>query len=284
MRTLTAAFFAASLVVTPVHALEFRVGVERGDTGQSDYEIGLIELALKKAGGGHTMAIADTDDTNQSRMLEMLSTGDADFHVTFSGIDQERFDKLATVPVPMQRGLLGHRILIVSQDSKDAVGAVETMDDLKQISIGSGTGWPDTEILEKAGFKVEASKYENLFKMVDRGRIQGYARGVAEPYSEVAAREGEMTNLTIDEHVMIVYPFDMFLFLNKEDKERYEILLSGLKNAYEDGSFLAYFENHPRIKKVFEQAKIDDRLRFEIDNPLLPAEIAAIPDQYWHGR
>lgn len=284
MRMFSAAFLAASLVIAPAQAVEFLVGVERGDTSQSDYEIGLIELALEKAGGGHTMKIADTGDTNQSRMLEMLSTGDADFHVTFSGIDQERFDKLATVPVPMQRGLLGHRILIVSQDSKDAVGAVKTADDLKQISIGSGTGWPDTEILEKAGFKVESSKYENLFKMVDRGRIQGYARGVAEPFSEVAARSGDMPNLTIDEHVMIVYPFDMFLFLNKDDQERYDILLTGLKNAYEDGSFLAYFENHPRIKKVFEQAKIDDRLRFEIDNPLLPAEIAAIPDQYWHGR
>jgi len=284
MRKITAALFAATLFVTPAQAVEFLVGVERGDTGQNDYEVGLIKLALEKAGGGHTMKIADTSDTNQSRMLEMLSTGDADFHVTFSGIDKERFDKLATVPIPMQRGLLGHRILIISQDSKDAVMAVKTMDDLKQISIGSGTGWPDTEILEQAGFKVEASKYENLFKMVDRGRIQGYARGVAEPYSEVAARQGEMKNLTIDEHVMIVYPFDMFLFLNKDDKERYDILLTGLKNAYEDGSFLDYFENHPRIKKVFEQAKIDDRLRFEIDNPLLPDEIAAIPDQYWHGR
>lgn len=284
MRKISAALFAATLFVTPAQAVEFLVGVERGDTGQSDYEVGLIKLALEKAGGGHTMKIADTGDTNQSRMLEMLSTGDADFHVTFSGIDQERFDKLATVPIPMQRGLLGHRILIVSKDSKDAVMAVKTMDDLKQISIGSGTGWPDTEILEQAGFKVESSKYENLFKMVDGGRIQGYARGVAEPYSEVEARQGEMKNLTIDEHVMIVYPFDMFLFLNKDDTERYDILLTGLKNAYEDGSFLDYFENHPRIKKVFEQAKIDDRLRFEIDNPLLPGEIAAIPDQYWHGR
>lgn len=284
MRIILSALFATGLAIAPVQAVEFLVGVERGDTGQSDYEIGLIELALQKAGGGHTMKITDTGDTNQSRMLEMLSTGDADFHVTFSGIDQERFNKLATVPVPMQRGLLGHRILIVSQDTKDAVAAVKSMDDLKQISIGSGTGWPDTTILEEAGFKVESSKYDNLFKMVDRGRIHGFARGVAEPYSEVAARVGDMKNLTIDEHVMIVYPFDMFLFLNKDDKERYDILLTGLKNAYEDGSFLAYFENHPRIKKVFEQAKIDDRLRFEIDNPLLPAEIAAIPDTYWHGR
>ncbi|MTI43117.1 hypothetical protein JM93_00078 [Roseibium hamelinense] len=284
MKTLLTAAVLAGLSFTPAHALEFLVGEERADSSLNSYEFGLIELALQKADGDHTVSRASVGEANQSRLLEELATGSADFHIIFSGIDQERFDKLATVPIPLQRGLLGHRVLIVSEDSKNKVAAVKTIEDLKNISIGSGTGWPDTQILEAAGLKVSDAKYENLFKMVEGGRIDGFARGVAEPYAEVSARSGEMPSLTIDESIIIVYPFDMFLFLNKDDKERYDILMQGFTRAYEDGSFMEYFENHPRIKEVFEQAKIDDRIRFEIENPLLPKEIAAIPDQFWHGR
>lgn len=284
MRNTIMTAFITMLSINSAQALEFIVGEERANDRSESYEVGLIKLALEKADGEHTLSYLATGEANQQRMLDQLAKGEAEFHLVFSGIDQERYEKLAVVPIPLQRGLLGHRILIVSQDSKEAVGAVQTMDDLKKIVIGSGTGWPDTEILRAAGLNVEDAKYDNLFKMVDRGRIHSFARGAAEPFTEVAARKDEMANLTIDEHVMIVYPFDMFLMLNKDDKERFDILLQGLNRAYEDGSFMSYFENHPRIKEVFVQAKIDQRVRFDIPNPLLPAEIATIPASYWHGR
>lgn len=284
MKNLTALFLVFGLCTFPAAALEFRVGVERGEDTIFRYEIGVIKLALEKAGGEHTLVVTDAGDANQTRMVEQLAAGTADFDVMFTGINQERFDKLLTVPIPMQRGLLGHRIMIVSDESAGKMASIKTIEDLKGIKIGSGTGWPDTDILRQAGLTVEDSKYDNLFKMVAAGRIDGFARGAAEPFLEVGSRKEEFPNLAVDSEVLIVYPFDMFLFLNKNDAERHDILLSGLQKAYEDGSFMAYFENHPQIKEVFEQAGLDDRVRFEIDNPLLPAEIAAIPDQYWHGR
>ncbi|MEP3047349.1 MAG: hypothetical protein ABJL55_10420 [Roseibium sp.] len=284
MRRFLTVALLASLIATPANALEFLIGDERGSTDTTNYEVGLINLALEKADGDHTLRFADTGTANQTRLLETLASGKANFHVIYSGIDQERFDKLATVPIPLQRGLLGHRILIVSENSKDTVADVKTMDDLKKITIGSGTGWPDTTILERAGLTIEQTQYENLFKMVSLERIQGFARGVAEPYAELEVRKDSLPNLRIDESILIVYPFDVFFFLNKNDKERYDILFQGLTRAYEDGSFMNYFQNHPRIRDVFEQAQIDERLRFEINNPLLPPKIAAIPDKYWHGR
>jgi len=284
MRALAAALLLTGMSLSPVAALEFRVGVERGEDTIFKYEIGVIELALEKAGGDHTLVLADVGDANQNRMVEQLASGEADFDVMFTGIDQERFDKLLTVPIPMQRGLLGHRIMIVSDESADKMSGVKSMDDLKGITIGSGTGWPDTHILRQAGLKVEDSKYDNLFKMVAGGRIDGFARGAAEPFMEVEARKADHPNLKVDNEVLIVYPFDMFLFLSKNDTARYDILLSGLQKAYADGSFMAYFEAHPQIREVFEQAGLDNRVRFEIENPLLPAAIAEIPDQYWHGR
>jgi hypothetical protein len=57
-----------------------------------------------------------------------------------------------------------------------------------------------------------------------------------------------------------------------------------LKKAYADGSFRAYFEGHPAIKALFEQARFDQRRRFDIANPLLTEETRAIPAEYWEGR
>ncbi|GGB54577.1 hypothetical protein GCM10011316_28290 [Roseibium aquae] len=275
------------LGATPTSALDFLIGSERGGIDGENfgaYSLGLLKLALEKADGDHTIAFVDTAYANQERLLNLLASGNADFHLMISGIDQHRHDMLATVPVPLQRGLLGHRILIVSEDSKAKVANVTSMEDLKRLSIGSGTSWPDTKIMAAAGLNVQDAPYESLFKMVALGRLDGFARGAAEAFPEVAAREDTMPNLSVDPNVMIVYPFDDFIFLNKDDIERYDIILQGLKRAYEDGSFMAYFNSHPQIREVFEQAGLDERIRFEIDNPLLPPEIAAIPDQYWHGR
>jgi len=281
------ALLALWLAAAPASALEFLIGSERGRTDAQDfghYGLGLIELALEKADGDHTVAYVDTAYANQARLLNLLSSGKAEFHLLISGIDQERFDKLATVPIPLQRGLLGHRILIVSEASKAKVANVKTMEDLKGLSIGSGMSWPDTKILAEAGLHVENAPYESLFKLVSLGRLDGFARGVAEAFPEIASRQHTTPNLAVDEHIMIVYPFDEFIFLNKDDRERYDILVQGMTRAYQDGSFMEYFENHPRMKQVLERAAIDERIRFNIDNPLLPPEIAEIPDRYWHGR
>ncbi|MTI43118.1 hypothetical protein JM93_00077 [Roseibium hamelinense] len=260
----------------------FRLGIVGEDESRYDYEIGLIELALQKAEGDHTLEIVAHPNSSQSRVLLMLMNDVADFDVTFSGIDRERHARLLTVPVPLQRGLLGLRILIVSERHKDRLAGVETLEDLKKVPIGSGTGWPDTSILENAGFSVAQSDYESLFKMVYKGRIAGYARGVAEPYREVAVRAADMPGLAIDTRLLLAYPFDTFFFVGKQDKKRHDILLQGLTRAYEDGSFMTYFEGHPRIRSVFLQADLDRRVRFDIENPFLPEAFQNIPDKYWH--
>lgn len=278
------AIFSIAAFASSVSALEFRITASGLDKDRHSYELELMELALFKADGDHTLTLVDPGSSNQTRLLAQLAAGSEEFDVIFSGVSKERYESLTIVPIPLQRGLLGHRILISNEDSLPALQTVETFEDLKKIRIGSGTGWPDTEILESAGLNVSAAAYENLFTMTDKGRVQGYARGVAEPFAEVTKRSESHPNLRVDSSLMIVYPFDTFFFTGPEDQERADIILQGLERAYEDGSFMAHFNSHPNIQSVFEQAQIDNRLRFDIPNPLLPEEISNLPDHLWHGR
>jgi hypothetical protein len=97
-----------------------------------------------------------------------------------------------------------------------------------------------------------------------------------------AARELELGD--VERELMIVYPFTSFFFVNKANTRLAEDLENGLKKAYADGSFMAYFKNHPAIKAIFDQAHIDQRRRFDIPNPLLTEATRSIPAEYWQGQ
>ena len=279
---LTVAAGAVAMAVAGPAAAQLEVvfGVQGGDFERFDYEIGLLDLALQKSGVPYSLDGVPFDG-NQDRLVFMVESGDT-FDVVFAGANQEREQRLRQVPVPLQRGLLGHRVLITNDESAPTLAAVASFEDLQQVTIGSGTGWPDTEILQQAGLNVSDSDYQSLFRLTAAGRVDGYGRGVHEAFAEVTARADEMPNLTVDDRVLIVYPFDSFFFVRNDDDALYDALLSGLLAAYEDGSFMAYFEGHPRIQQVFADANMDERVVFRLENPLLTEATASIDDRFWH--
>lgn len=273
---------ALALLASPAGALDFSLGISGTNVDRFDYEIGLLELALEKADGNHSISIVTLEDTPRSRMVTLLANGNTAFDIMVTGITRERHALLRTVPVPLTRGLLGYRILIVCDDPNGQIGHIETLDDLKKLAIGSGTDWPDTLIMRDAGLNITAADYENLFKMVSLGRIKGFARGVLEPYIEIANRAEKYPNLKVDETIAIVYPFDAFFFVNRQDEERYRVVLQGLERAYEDGSFLKYFKNSEGYKYATKHARLSARRQFALKNRTVPDLMDMIPCSYWH--
>ena len=88
--------------------------------------------------------------------------------------------------------------------------------------FGQGRDWSDTTIMRANGMKVvTAVKYDNLFLMADGKRFDGFPRGVHEPWAEIDKRPG--LELTVDEHVMLVYrsPFYLFVSPSKNAGRRY---------------------------------------------------------------
>lgn len=249
-----------------------------------DYEIGLLNLALKKADGDHALSIVPLEGTPQGRMTNLLAGGSAPFNVMVTGLTRERSVMLKPVPVPLTRGLLGYRIFIVNEDGARRLKKVRTLEDLKQISIGSGDDWSDTKALRDAGLQITSADYENLFQMVAMGRIEAYSRGLLEPYVELNTRAVEYPNLKVDDTITLFCPFDAFFFVGPADRARHAILLQGLERAYQDGSFLAYFENSRGYKYADKLAKIDNRKLITLTSGAVPDFLKAIPAHYWQRR
>ena len=174
--------------------------VSRGDSNAA-YAIGLLKLAVSKCGKPYSINVTSAGLTAM-RLKESVKDGSID--VSWTASNQELEDTLIPVRIPLEKGLMGHRILMVHKDNIDLMANVQSLDDLKKFSFGQGRGWTDVDILEANGIKViRAPKYESLFLMLDGKRFQAFPRGVNEPFAEIEVRKN--LDLAVDENVMLVY-------------------------------------------------------------------------------
>lgn len=254
---------------------------KRPESPRWNYARTLVELALQHSGRDYVLKPTEEEMT-QARTARELELGHIQFIWAGTSADYEQ--RFQAIRIPVLRGLDGYRICIINPARQDAFKAVTSLDAFKNVTIGQDPGWSDVSILEAAGFQLVTAPYENLFSMVERDRVDCFLRGAHEVIGDVAKRKAEHPDLAVESDVMLVYPFTSFFFVNKNDTVLAEALETGLKKAYEDGSFMEHFNNHPAIKAIFDEAHIEQRRRFDIPNPLLTEATKAIPDLYWHRR
>lgn len=250
---------------------------KRAESPRWNYALGLVELALQESGRDYVLR-PTVDEMSQTRAARELELGNIDF--IWTGTSAEYEQRFRAVRIPVLRGLDGYRICVIDPKRQPAFSAVDSLDDLKQLTIGQDPGWSDVKILEAAGLQVVTAPYDALPNMVERDRFDCFLRGAHEAPNEVAKHPA----LMVENELLVVYPFTSFFFVNKTDTALAETLETGLKKAYEDGRFLQYFNGHPAIRAIFDEGRIEQRRRFDIPNPFLTDETRAIPGQYWQGR
>jgi hypothetical protein len=283
--------FLASMASCSAYSYEFKLALLHANSGVFDYEISVLELALKNAPGEHTLTIVAINDINQARLLKNLTRDENNFNVFFSGFSKQRERELLQVDLPITRGLLGYRVFAIREDN---LGLFANIADLaqfkKQVTVGSGIGWPDTEIFKHNGFDVIQTQYGGLWKMLRANRVTAFNRGINEAYVEVAQQnqQNDVTRLlatpklVVEPNFLVVYPFDYFFYVSPLYPELHQTIQAGLNKALANGDFKRNFYNHPRIKQALAQLALKNRKVFSLDNPLLSERIQALPQDYWH--
>lgn len=218
---------------------------------------------------------------SQQRKVLLLKSGE--LSLDWLGSNQWIEEQVVTIPFPILRGLLGHRIFITNRNTITKISNIETIDQLKQFKIIQGQGWGDNEILRLAALNVkEVADFDSLFQLINAGRVDLFPRAVFEPYSELKFRP-TLNNLVIDETLMLVYKFPMFYFVSptQANKKLVDLLTTSFKASYQDGSFLEFFKNDELIKSTLAQIKMKQRKVFNIDNVYLTDLVKKIPAIYW---
>lgn len=245
------------------------------------YYLDVLRLALEKTRrefGDYRLKPID-HDLSQSRSIALLSEGRG-LDVVWTMTSKQREQQLRPVRVPLLRGLMGMRLLIIRAEDQGWFDNVTDLDQLRQLRAGQGHDWPDTEILRANELPLVAvSNYEALFRMLEEGRFDYLPRAVNEPWEEVEAHPD--MDLTVEDSLLLYYPAASYFFVAPHDERLARRLELGLERALEDGSFTALFRQHPVNRKAFDKAALLTRRVLRLNNPLLPKETPLDRAELW---
>ena len=242
------------------------------------YVFEMLQLALSYSKGKYETIVDPANEKTLARTMSEVESGATD--IMWTATDKEKESVILPIRIPLYKGLFGYRVLIVNKDNLYKFEHIETLDDLKKLSLGQGSSWADTKILEANGFNVvKTMKYPGLMYMVDGGRFDAFPRGVHEPWEEI--KTYSQLNLAVEPHLMLVYKMPFYLFVKKGNTSLASDIEHGLNLAIADGSFDKHFYANQSVQAAIKNANMRNRKVFELKNPSLPDETPINRPELW---
>lgn len=244
------------------------------------YFVDMLRLALEKSreefGDYHLKPVPLR--MPQGRILRLVSAGE-DVDVLWSMTTHDREQNLRPVRIPLTKGMMGYRLLVVRERDLDRFASIASLKDLAETVAGQAADWPDTDILRHNELPVTTSGYISLFTMLQRKRIDYIPRALSEPWEEVARRPE--LNLQVEPSLMLYYPTASYFFVRNQNSVLAQRLERGLESAIADGSFDELFLRHPSHRPVFERSQLSGRRVLTLENPLLPESTPLDRPELW---
>lgn len=261
-----------ALLSAPAWAQPAQLVHPRSESGSDlfiDYYWSLLDEALERtqARYGPTKVVQTDDLMNHKRAMEELARGRIDIYVR-AYIPPSYEDKLSLVPFPLDKGLIGHRLMLIHRDTQERLRRVKTARDLAAFSIAQGAYWIDADVLEAAGLRVvRSNSYLGMFDMIENKNVDLLPRGANEILAEYRDHSKRLPGLVMDEAVALVFPMS-FYFIVANTPSGHQIrerVLEGLKSMAADGSFERSYERLKR--KSLEGVALQGRTIIRLPNP-----------------
>jgi len=240
------------------------------------YPIALLHLALEKSGGNYSAVPSETE-LSQFRTLRQLETAQG-IDVVWTMSSPEREQKLLPVRIPIDRGLIGWRLLLINQQDEPKFRQFQAAQQIKALKTIQGLDWPDYQILLSNGFRISSSaSYQGMFKMLQVSRIDYFPRSVTELPAEITAF-GQSDFVAAPKWVLY-YPAPLYFFVNKNNTVLAQHIEQGLRLAIADGSMKQLFLRH--FGPALQQAELKERTVLKLINPLLTPETPLSEHELW---
>lgn len=241
-----------------------------------DFALKLMELALsKQAVPYQVLAVKSKELLTEARVDKMVTEGELD--ILFISTSAAREEAMIPIKVPIYRGLLGLRLLLIKAQNNEKFRQIKTVQDLKPYVAGHNIHWSDFAVFKANGLKVLSStSYDALFEMLKLDRFDYFSRGVNEVWRELALHSEA---LVIADNVMLFYPLPVYFFVSKHKPELAALLAQGLAVAIEDGSYKALFQRY--YADTIKQANLSSRTMILLNNPAVPPGTAPIDTSWW---
>jgi hypothetical protein len=248
-----------------------------------DYFIELTRLVLSKNKhlyADSKLVLVGHDDVTQGRSLMLLEHNYID--MIWAGTNARRELRYLPIRIPLFRGLLGYRILLIRQEDKEKFIRITTPAQLKKLNACQGAHWPDSDILEANGYLVSRVVHFNaMFKMLAKKRCDYFPRAIFEGYAEQSAVVQYLPNIMLMDELILHYNFPFYYFVKKNNTLLAERLEKGLMTALADGSLMNLIGTHKVSKHLFPLEQWKDKRYFELSNEILGSELSLKNKQFW---
>lgn len=236
---------------------------------RSGYPLAVLRLALEHLHVAFVLKPSEIE-VSQARTLKLLQENQL-VTVGWSVATAARDRQLRIVPIPIDRGLIGWRVLLIRRGDEGRFSEVRTAAQLEQIPMAQGQDWPDLTILRDNGFDVAAAAdYKSLFEMLTMRHVDAIPRSVAEIGQEL--RSPNATNLAMESHLLLHYPSALVFFVSKSNAQLADDIQKGLEHAISDGSFQKLFKR--TYSASLSALHLRNRKVIELTNPLLPLPVS----------
>lgn len=249
---------------------------ESRDDVRASYPVALLQLCEKKSNRAFVLQPSRIN-SQQGRSIRQLING-KDMDIVWALSNEERENLLLPIRIPIDRGLIGWRLLLIRNSDADLFGVINTRNQLAGLLAGQGHDWPDVDVLQANQFQVvTSSTYEGLFLMLARGHINYLPRGISEIGPELNSHKA--LGIAVQKHLAIHYPAALYFFVNKTNTQLATTLTACLQTATEDGSLRELFNQY--FRDAIIQADLPHKTIIRLSNPLLPKAAPLPASSYW---
>jgi ABC-type amino acid transport substrate-binding protein len=240
------------------------------------YEREVLEAALtatKKQHGTWELIEDKTDYPLAEDEASVFREKGFDIFGTVAGNAKLASEKKILIPMPLMKGLLGYRILIIRAEDKAKFAAIKSAEQLQELRMGIPSTWADAELFRHNGYKVEEKgSFNDLFLRLENNEFDYVTFGANEitgVFCERAARSGK---LAIDSSLLVFYPFPLVFYVNPENETLAQRVKSGLQIISANGELDVIFNRY--FAEDLKAVNLPARTMIQLKNPILPAEMA----------
>jgi len=248
---------------------------------QDDYYVNLLRLILNASKAEDEVIefrFSDRQFTQWRWLVEL--TNDNDNGVLWTATSQQRETLLRPIRVPLFKGLIGARLLVIRREDAGKFANVNSLLDLQQYIAGQGANWPDTTILRANGLRAtEGVGKEQLYKMLGARRFDYFPRGVTEIANEQAFLK--QFDLIVEPHLLLSYPAAIYFFVNKNNDELARRIERGWDIILANSEFDHFFYNHSRVSGGLQHLDSHKQV-IRLANPERPDIFPFERTEYWY--
>lgn len=235
----------------------------------------LLLLSLSKVGRDNCL-ITNTEVMTNRREHRQVQKNLLDIIWTTSDL----YKTLTPIRIPIFRGLLGYRILVIRAGEQDLYNSVNKLNDLKKFQAGLGNTWGDTKIFTEAKLPVvTVNRGRHLWPMLAQKRFDYIPLGINEPWADLALR-AEL-KLAAEQNILIHYPIGLYFHVNKKNKSLEKLLIKGIKMAIEDGSYDQLLQKSRMVQATLKYANAASRKTITLSNNNFTKNIPIENMKYW---